>query len=540
MYQTDRITIVPPIKNEMSQLAKQVAKRLRVSEADISDLRIIRKSLDARKKPELKYTYTVAFDLKDIKAVQRLLKKNAKGQSEIRMYEPKEYQLSEVNSMTVAESDRPIVVGSGPAGLFCAYVLAKAGLRPRILERGKSVDERTKSVETFWNGGVLDPDTNVQFGEGGAGTFSDGKLNTQVSDKTGLHTLVLRLFAEYGAPADILYVNKPHIGTDVLKEVVKNLRTVMERMGAEYYFETTFVRPVIKDGKVCGAEIKRKDGSTEAWETKQLILCTGHSARDTFRNLHEAGITMESKAFAVGYRVQHLQSRIDLSQYGEGFEMKGLPAADYKLTARVSSGRGVYSFCMCPGGYVVNASSEAGRLAVNGMSYRDRGSKNANSAIVVTVDQSIFGNGLFDGMHFQERMETQAYLAGKGQIPVQCLADFRERRMEGFREGIDPQICGMWTYAPLVGILPKALEDDVIEAFPAFGRMIEGFDDGSALLAGVESRTSSPIRILRDENGQSSLAGLYPCGEGAGYAGGITSAAMDGIRTAEKVLQTYA
>ena len=246
---------------------------------------------------------------------------------------------------------------------------------------------------------------------------------------------------------------------------------------------------------------------------------------------------MESKAFAVGYRVQHLQSRINMAQYGEKHDQKRLPAADYKLTTKVSSGRGVYSFCMCPGGYVVNASSEPGRLAVNGMSYRDRGSKNANSAIVVTVDQSIFGNGLFDGMLFQEQMEYQAYLAGQGKIPVECLADFRDCRAEAFKDGIEAQICGQWTYASLHGILPKALEEDVIEAFPEFGRMIEGFDDGDALLAGVESRTSSPIRILRDENGHSSLTGLYPCGEGAGYAGGITSAAMDGIRTAEKVLR---
>ena len=537
MYQIDRVRLIPPIANETEQIRKAVAKRIRVDAKILTDVTIVKRSLDARKKPELKYSYTVAFDLPDKKTAQKLLKKDAKGQSEIRLYEPKDYPLPEAGICLNSESERPIVVGSGPAGLFCAYVLAKAGMRPKILERGKSVEERTKTVEAFWQGGVLDPDTNVQFGEGGAGTFSDGKLNTQVSDKTGLHTLVLRLFVEYGAPEDILYVNKPHIGTDVLKEVVKNLRTAMEQMGAEYFFETTFVRPLSRDNRICGAEIRTKDGRTEMWETKQLILCTGHSARDTFRNLYEAGIAMESKAFAVGYRVQHLQSRIDLSQYGEGFEKKKLPAADYKLTTRVSSGRGVYSFCMCPGGYVVNASSEEGRLAVNGMSYRDRGSKNANSAIVVTVDQGIFGNGLFDGMHFQERMEAQAYLAGHGCIPIERLADFRERRDDVSPNGIEPQIRGMWKYASLQGILPKALEEDVTEAFPAFGRMIEGFDDGDALLAGVESRTSSPIRIMRDANGHSSLLGLYPCGEGAGYAGGITSAAMDGIRTAERVLQ---
>ena len=537
MYQIDRINLEPPIKNEIEQLRKAVSKKIHLDVTEPTDLHIVKKSLDARKKPELRYTYTLAFDLKDKKAAQRLLKKNSKGVSEIREYQPKVYELPQVSIQEMTDKQRPIVVGSGPAGLFCAYVLAKAGMRPRILERGKSVEERTKTVEAFWKGETLDPNTNVQFGEGGAGTFSDGKLNTQVSDKTGLHGLVLRLFVEYGAPEDILYVNKPHIGTDVLKQVVKNLRSAMEEMGAEYFFETTFLRPVSRDGKVRGAEIQTKDGKTELLDTEQIVLCTGHSARDTFRNLHNVGIVMESKAFAVGYRVQHLQSRINLSQYGDGFEKKGLPAADYKLTTRVSSGRGVYSFCMCPGGYVVNASSENGRLAVNGMSYRDRGSKNANSAIVVTVDQSIFGDGLFDGMHFQEQMEERAFQAGNGTIPVERLADFLERKKDDFKKGIEPQICGKWSYASLGGILPVALEEDVIEAFPAFGRMIEGFDDADALLAGVESRTSSPIRIVRDENGHSSLHGLYPCGEGAGYAGGITSAAMDGIRTAEKVLR---
>ncbi len=540
MYQIDRINLIPPIQNEAEQIKHAVAKRIRVDANALTDVRIVKKSLDARKKPDLKYSYTVAFELADKKTAQRLLKKNAKGESEIREYAPKVYTLPDVHFETVPERNRPIVVGSGPAGLFCAYALAKAGLRPRIVERGKSVDERSSTVETFWKDGVLDPNTNVQFGEGGAGTFSDGKLNTQVSDKTGLHGLVLRLFAEYGAPADIVYSNKPHIGTDVLKEVIKNLRAAMEQMGAEYFFETAFVKPVSQNGKVTGAEIRTKDGNSVVWETDRLILCTGHSARDTFRNLHAAGIIMESKAFAVGYRVQHLQSRINLSQYGEGFERKGLPAADYKLTARVSSGRGVYSFCMCPGGYVVNASSEPGRLAVNGMSYRDRGSKNANSAIVVTIDPSIYGDGLFDGMRLQEQMEERAYQAAKGAVPVERLADFSERRKEGLSKGIEPQIKGVWEYASLEGILPKVLEEDVIEAFPVFGRYIEGFDDGDALLAGVESRTSSPLRILRDENGHSNLIGLFPCGEGAGYAGGITSAAMDGLRTAEKVLNYQA
>ena len=535
-YRMDQLTLVPPLQNEIQQLRQAAASRLKCAPEQFLDLRILKKSLDARKKPELKYVYSVTFALRDIKKAEALLHKKGKSGAMLKRCEPDDHTLPEVNAAIRHPQQRPIIVGSGPAGLFCAYVLAKAGLCPRILERGKDVDARTADVEAFWKGGKLKPDTNVQFGEGGAGTFSDGKLNTQVSGKGGLHAEVLRLFAEYGADAQILYPNKPHIGTDVLKQVVKNMRLDLERMGVEYFFETTFLKPQIRNGKLRGAVLRHADKTAEEWEADTMVLCTGHSARDTFLHLYEAGLAMEQKAFAVGYRVQHLQTRIDLAQYGSGYETKGLPAADYKLTARTASGRGVYSFCMCPGGYVVNASSEAGRLAVNGMSYHDRGAANANAAIVVTVDGSVFGHGLFDGMHFQEQIEERAFLAAQGKIPIERLADLSVHKTEGLAEGIAPQIRGEWQYAPLDGILPQALETDILEAFPVFGRQIQGFDDGDTLLAGVESRTSSPLRILRDENGQSSVEGIFPCGEGAGYAGGITSAAIDGMRSAEQVI----
>ena len=322
----------------------------------------------------------------------------------------------------------------------------------------------------------------------------------------------------------------------MLKRVVTNLREETERLGGEFLFGTRFERPIIKDDRISGALLMQKGQLTER-ECAALVLCTGHSARDTFRALSECGIRMEPKAFAAGFRVQHEQAFIDRNQYGEGYESKKLPAAEYKLTAKSSSGRGVYSFCMCPGGYVINASSTPGELVVNGMSYHGRASGIANSAIVVSVGPEITGGGLFDGMLLQEKMERAAWATAGGRIPLQCLGDFAAGRMEAAMRGVEPQIKGSFAYAPLKGILPEALEKDIIEAFEVFGRTIPSFDDPQTLLAAVESRTSSPLRIVRDEKGSGSVKGLFPCGEGAGYAGGITSAAVDGIRAAARVAE---
>lgn len=537
MFRLDDIHLKPPVKNEIKELAEKVAAFMNINEAQINKLEILKRSLDARKKNDIKFVYSVVFDLTGVRQGLELAGRQLKRHSTLQLYKPTVYELPNAMLRTVREEQRPLIVGCGPAGLFCAYVLAKQGLKPIIVERGETIVKREKSVQEFWNSGKLNPESNVQFGEGGAGTFSDGKLYTGNSDKDGAYHFILRTFVEYGADPQILYDSHPHIGTDVLKNIIVNMRYNLERMGAEFLFETRFIKPLINDkGRAEGAELLSK-GRFQERKCGSIILCTGHSARDSFLSLHECGIEMESKSFAVGLRVQHEQKMINDSQYGKGNEALKLPTAAYKLVTKASSGRGVFSFCMCPGGYVVDASSEKGRLAVNGMSYHGRSGANANSAIVVSVGPEEFGNGLFDGMEFQKKMEETAFKAAGGKIPVQSLMDYKARNGSVAHKGIEPAIKGAWAYAPLNGILPQNIEQDIIEAFDSFGRSIEGFDMPQALLAGVESRTSSPVKILRNESGQSNIGAVFPCGEGAGYAGGITSAAADGIRIAEKVIK---
>ncbi len=534
MFRVDDIKLKVPFTDEQKELKASLLRLFRIPEDGIRELKIIRRSLDARKKPDLYYVYSVAFDVSG--DLRKKLLKAPVAKKALKPYQPVIYRFPEVAKLPQGEEKRPLIVGAGPAGLFCAYMLAKAGLRPILAERGEKIAERDKKVNAVFEGAEPDPESNVAFGEGGAGTFSDGKLFSQTSDREGLHTEVFRIFAEFGAPSQILYDAHPHIGTDVLKHVVTNLREETERLGGEFLFGTRFERPLIKDDRISGALLMKKGQLTER-ECAALVLCTGHSARDTFRALSECGIHMEPKAFAAGFRVQHEQAFIDRNQYGEGYESKKLPAAEYKLTAKSSSDRSVYSFCMCPGGYVINASSAPGELVVNGMSYHGRASGIANSAIVVSVGPEITGGGLFDGMLLQEKMERAAWAAAGGRIPLQCLGDFAAGRMEAAMRGVEPQIKGSVAYAPLNGILPEALEKDIIEAFEVFGRSIPSFDDPQTLLAAVESRTSSPLRIVRDEKGSGSVKGLFPCGEGAGYAGGITSAAVDGIRAAARVAE---
>ena len=416
-------------------------------------------------------------------------------------------------------------------------MLALHGYRPIILERGCDVETRTKDVEAYWNGSALKPESNVQFGEGGAGTFSDGKLNTLVKDKYGRNKEVLRIFVEAGAPEEILYESKPHIGTDVLKKVVVAMREEIIRYGGEVHFESKVTGLHIENGEVTGVVI-----GEEEIRTNQVVLAIGHSARDMFAYLDSIGLPMESKAFAVGMRVEHPQRLINEVMYGKEHGEE-LPAAPYKLTAKTSVGRGVYSFCMCPGGYVVNASSEKGRIAVNGMSYSDRNSQNANSAIIVQVTpQDYASDGPLAGVEFQRRLEESAYRVGNGKIPVQYLEDYIADKQSKEREKWNtPCIKGEYTYSNLRGILPQECEQAFMEGMKHFDKVIPGFGAGDAILAGMESRTSSPIRIHREENLQSpAVKGLYPCGEGAGYAGGITSAAMDGIYVAEKIAEIYA
>ena len=562
MLKTDNIKIRTPLdpKKEMTVLRNAVIKRLKLKDTVIKDLKIIRRSLDARKKNDIFWVYSVAFSLgMKVEQVTEIVK-NSKGK--ITYYSPRKYDTGAdwevynerdekgnllsitptANFAFIREHERPYIIGTGPAGLFCGYELARLGLRPVLIERGDKIEDRVNAVEHFWNTGELDPGSNIQFGEGGAGTFSDGKLFSHVHDKSGRVEEVLETFVRFGADPDILYDSKPHIGTDVLRQVIKNMRSEMEIMGATFKFRTTFINPVTENGKLTSIRIKDKDGKIEMIPANLLVLAPGHSARDTFINLHESGIEMQNKPFAVGFRFIHPQDDINMAQYGADHKSKLLPPADYKVTAKASSGRAVYSFCMCPGGYVVNASSEDGMVAVNGMSNRDRASGNANSAIVITVDENDYGEKLFDGMRFQRDLEKNAYMLAGGRIPVEVWSDFCENRDEAFHRfhnGEEPMIKGAYEYANLRKILPESFNKDLMETVPQFARYINGYDSGMTLLAGVETRTSSPVKMERFDDGQSTIRGIYPCGEGAGYAGGITSAAVDGLKVAEKIVMSY-
>lgn len=428
-----------------------------------------------------------------------------------------------------------MIIGSGPAGLFCGLMLARHGYAPILLERGEDVDTRTKKVEEFWGGGGLDPLSNVQFGEGGAGTFSDGKLNTLVKDPAGRNRLVMEIFSEFGADPAICYQQKPHLGTDVLSRIVRNIREEIRNLGGEVRFSSQVTELLITGGVLNGVMVN----GVERVETEAVVLAVGHSARDTFEMMAGLAVPMEPKAFAVGLRIQHPQEMINLSQYHRA-DASLLGAASYKLTRQTSQSRGVYSFCMCPGGYVVNASSEPGRLAVNGMSYHDRRGVNANSALIVTVTPEDFpGNGPLAGVAYQRMLEETAYRIADGRIPVQLYGDFRAGTISRGFGSVAPQFKGDFGFADLRAAFPDYLGGALVEGVEYFGRIIAGFDREDAILAGIESRTSSPLRILRNSQFESKIKGLFPCGEGAGYAGGITSAAMDGIRVAEEIAGRY-
>ena len=544
-----------PCGHSRGELENRVRKTLRLGGGEPLKIVIRKHSIDARKKPQLFDIYTVDADLgiglnAEKKRIAKLRSKD------ISAVQPSEYKFPEAGSEKMEK--RPVVIGAGPAGLFCALMLAEHGYRPILLERGRSVEERSRDIEKYWETGVLDLSSNIQFGEGGAGTFSDGKLNTQINDKTGRSAEVLRIFVEAGAPSDILYEGKPHIGTDKLRIVIPAIRERIIAAGGEVRFEAQVTDLVIRDGALRAVILQ----SGESIESDIVVLAPGHSARDTIRALYERGIPMQQKDFAVGLRVSHPQSLIDRSQYGvfEKEEMKrlGLTAASYKLTARASSGRGVYSFCMCPGGYIVDASSEAGRIVVNGMSEHARDSGRANSAIVCTVGAEEFGGSHpLQGMLFQQALEEKAFLLGNGSVPVQRYQTLRDRFLQTEKSGEstdrapsdgcedeylktqDLCIRGKWREADLSDLLPRDLTRDFIEGMEYFDRKIEGFAGPEAFCAGLETRTSSPVRIPRGEDLQAQVKGLYPCGEGAGYAGGIMSAAMDGIRVAEAIRKRF-
>ena len=524
-----------PVGHTREDLEKKVWKALRTQQ--VQEIRIIRRSVDARRKPELFFNYIVDVRVKNQKDVYRRCDKK-----QVSVCEEEEYRF---RVSGYQGGIRPVIIGTGPAGLFCGYMLAAAGFRPILLERGKPVEERRRDVDAFFESGRLDTEYNVQFGEGGAGTFSDGKLNTLVKDKYGRNRKVLSILVHEGAPKEILYDHKPHLGTDVLSTIIVNMRNRILSCGGEIFYQAKVVGFAVEDNRVKAVLVS----GDRRFETEYVVLAPGHSARDTFFTLYDMGVAMEAKPFAVGLRMEHPQELINLSQYGRK-RVDELGNAPYKVTAQTKDGRGVYSFCMCPGGYVVNASSEEGNLAVNGMSYSDRSGPNANSAIVVSVTPDDYGSAHpLAGIAFQRSLERRAYLAGEGEIPVERYGNFRRvvlgcdakdpESFSGLRgeipEDFQPSTKGKWRFANVHDILPSCLNRALVEGVEQFGGMIKGFDDENALLAGVESRTSSPVRILRDEGLQSTIKGIFPCGEGAGYAGGITSAAMDGIRVAEAV-----
>lgn len=516
------------IEQDKAQLEKLLQKKLHVRQTP--EYRILKRSIDARKKPDIFYVYTVGIS--DTRYPSFLKKVNDK---DIMLTNDTEYQ--QPLPGTEKMRHHPLVIGAGPAGLFCALQLAKQGYYPIIAERGASVLERMEKVNTFWETGELDTECNVQFGEGGAGTFSDGKLNTQVKDKSGRIRYILQTFVRHGAGEDILYESKPHVGTDKLLEVVTGIRKEIESYGGTFLFNTKVVDIKTTAGRI--SDVCLRHAGCDVWVGCDLmILAIGHSARDTISMLYEKELAMQAKDFAMGVRIEHPVGWIQKAMYGEKAPL--LPAAPYKLTHQTQKGRGVYSFCMCPGGYVVNASSQEGMTAVNGMSYSGRNGENSNSALIVTVRKSDYpSEHPLAGIVLQQELEKRIYQAGGGRILCQRFEDFCKNVPSHAAGSVSPRTKGNYVWGNVRSCLPDYISEALCEGIYAFEHKIEGFADKDAVISGVESRTSSPVRIIRDENGMSSIRGIFPCGEGAGYAGGIISAAMDGIKTAEKIIGEY-